>query len=238
MSKILSTLVFLGISATAFAQPVLKIGGEVGGTFGTMSQKFYGETRETQFQAGFKIGAVLDIGFNDHFSLQPGLFLTTNGGSESNHDKYFSTGAGLPTSDHDNRRYHVTWLQLPVYALYKTGDEYSDRFFAGFGPYIGMAIGGKFEQEYTNTLNGQDITKRPNSNLRIGYEPKDQMGRYDLGLQATAGYETLFGLYFRVFYGYGLLNVAPNPDSENAFHNSVGGITIGFLFKPGSNRGY
>jgi hypothetical protein len=64
------------------------------------------------------------------------------------------------------------------------------------------------------------------------------MGRYDLGLQATAGYETLFGLYFRVFYGYGLLNVAPNPDSENAFHNSVGGITIGFLFKPGSNRGY
>lgn len=238
MNKILSTLILLGISAASFAQPVLKIGAEVGGTFGTMSQKLYGETREIQFQAGFKLGGVLDVGFNDHFSLQPGLFLTTNSGSESNYDKYFSTGAGLPTSDHDYRRYHVTYLQLPVYALYKTADEYSDRFFAGLGPYLGVAVGGRFEQEYTNTLNGVEIPKRYDKAIAIGYDRKDEIGRYDFGLQATVGYETLFGLYFRAFYGYGLLNVAPNPDSENAFHNSVGGITVGFFFKPGSNKGY
>jgi hypothetical protein len=230
MKKFISMISLLGLSAAAMAQTI-KIAPEVGGVYQTMSQKLIGSTRETQSQFGLRVGGVLDIGFNKHFSLQPGLFFVTNSGSESNYTYNYATGAGLPTSDQDRRRYHITYLKVPVYALYKSGKEYYDpHFFIGLGPYFAVALGGRFQQEYTNTLNGEDITKRYDYPMPFGNEPKDKMRLFDFGLQATAGYETSFGLYFRAFYGFGLLNVAPDGNADNNFHLQGGGISVGYFF--------
>lgn len=239
MKKIISALAIFGLSAaTVSAQPVLKVGPEVGGTFMTMSQKYDGETRSTQFQPGLRVSGVLDIGFSDAFSLQPGIFLTTNNGTESNYTKHYYTGGQVPASITDRRRYHISYLQIPVYALYKTGDEYSSHFFVGGGPYLGIAVGGRYQQDFTNTLNGQNIVKRYDYPINIGYDESDEIGRYDFGLQATAGFETTFGLYFRVFYSYGLVNTAPLGGSDNNYHQSGGGLTVGFFFKTNNNPRY
>lgn len=236
MNKIISAIAILGIAATsANAQPVLKVGPEVGGTFVTMSQKYDGSTRETNYQPGFRIGGVLDIGFNNRFSLQPGIFLSTNNGTESNYTYNFPSGSGVPSSITDRRRYHITYLQVPVYALFKTGDEYTPRFFVGGGPYLGVALGGRYQQDFTNTLNGQKIIKRNDHPINMGGTESDDIGRMDFGLQATAGFETTFGLYFRLFYGYGLLNTAPVTNSDNVYHQSGGGLSVGFFFNT-SNR--
>lgn len=239
MNKIISLLATVGFAATtSFAQPVLKVGPEVGGTFMTMSQKYDGTDRETNFQPGFRFGGTLDVAFNNRFSLQTGAFLSLNNGTESNYQNNYSTGGGVPASITDRRRYHITYLQVPVYALFKTGDEYSSHFFIGAGPYLGIALGGRYQQDFTNTLNGQNIVKRYDYPINIGSTEKDEIKRIDFGLQATAGFETTFGLFFRVYYGYGLLNISPIADANNIYHQSGGGISIGYFFKTNNKPRY
>lgn len=239
MNKFISLLAIAGFSASAlFAQTTVKIAPEIGGSFVTMSQKYAGSDYETDYQPAFRIGGVVDLGFINHFSLQPGAFMTFNNGTESNFQLNYSTGGGVPASTTDDRIYHITYLQIPVYALYKTGDEFSPHFFAGAGPYLNIALGGRFQQNFTNTLNGQSIVKRFDFPMDIGSEQSDQIRRLDFGFQATAGFETTFGLYFRVFYGFGLLNTSPIANSDNIIHQSGGGLSIGYFFKVNNQEKY
>lgn len=231
MKKILSIVALLGLGATAVAQDI-KVGPEIGATYNTMWQKLNGDSRETNYQFGFRVGGVADFQFNEYFSIQPGLFLSVNNGTESYYERFYKTGSGLPTSEKDRRNYQVTYLQLPVYALYKTGKEYDDpHFFVGIGPSFNLAVGGTFKQEYTTALNGVDIPKRYDYSMPFGNDRvRDRMRRFDLSANITAGYEMPFGLFFRAYYGLGLLNVAPSGNSDNCFRNSGGGLSVGFLF--------
>ena len=233
MKKILSIITLMGLGTSAMAQDI-KVGPELGATYNTMYQKLNGAKRETNYQLGFKIGGVVDLPINEMFSLQPGLFLSLNNGTESYYERFYKTGSGLPTSDHDRRNYGITYLQLPVYALFKTGKEFDDpHFFFGIGPSFNYAVGGGFKQEFTSTLNGEDRTARYDYGLPIGNsKTKDKIRPFDISANVTVGYETPFGLFFRAYYGVGLLNIAPAGDSDNKFRAHGGGISVGFLFKP------
>lgn len=239
MKRILSIAALASIGLNASAQDI-KIGPELGATFVTMSQKINGENRETDYQVGFKIGVSTDFQFNEWFSLQPALHLSVNNGTESFYERTFKTGSGLPAAERDRRNYQVTYLQLPVYAVYKTGKEFDDpHFFFGLGPSFNYAIGGQFKQEYTTSLNGVDIPKRTEYSIPFGNDrTKDRLRPFDISANVTVGYETPFGLYFRAHYGIGLLNVAPSGNSDNCFRNSGGGLSVGFFFKTGDNRHY
>jgi hypothetical protein len=232
MKKILSICTLLGMGIMSHAQDI-KVGPELGATLVTMSQKINGESRETNYQVGFKVGGVADFQFNDNFSVQPGLFLSLNNGTESYHERFYKTGSGVPASETDRRNYSVTYLQLPVYAMFKTGKEFDDpHVFFGIGPSFNYAIEGRYKQEFISTLNGVDIPNRYDYSLPFGNDRvQDRMRRFDISANVTVGYETPFGLYFRAYYGLGLLNVAPSGNSDNAYRHSGGGLSIGFLFK-------
>lgn len=232
MRKFLSLSTLLACSIALKAQDI-KIGPEAGGIYTTMSQKLNGESRETNYQLGFRFGAVGDIEVAEQFAVQSGLFLSVNNGTESYYERYYSTGGRLPASEHDRRNYNITYLQLPVYALYKTGKEFDDpHFFFGIGPVFNYAIGGRFKQEYNTTLNGVDRLNRYDYSLPLGNNRAlDRLRRFDLSANVTIGYEAPSGLFFRAHYGIGLFNVAPGGDSDNRFRNSGGGLSIGFLFK-------
>lgn len=237
MKRILSIVSLLALGTAAMAQDI-KVGPELGANYVTLSQKLNGKSRETNYQVGFKIGATADFQFNEYFSVQPSLFLSVNNGTESYYERSFKTGAGIPASEHDRRNYAVTYLQLPVYALYKTGKEFDDpHFFFGIGPSFNYAIGGRYRQEYVSRLNGVDIPHRTDYTLPFGTDrTKDAMRRFDISANVTVGYETPFGLFFKAFYGLGLLNVAPSGNSDNCMRNSGGGLSVGFFFKTGDNR--
>ena len=228
----LSLVAFVGLASSAIAQTI-KVGPELGATYNTMFQKINDQSRETNFQVGFKVGGVADFQFGDHFSLQPGLFLSVNNGTESYYQRSFKTGAGTPSSEQDRRNYQVTYLQLPIYAMYKTGKEFDDpHFFIGIGPSVNYAIGGRFKQEFVNSLNGVPVPKRYDYSIPLGNDRvKDRLRPFDLAANVTVGYETPFGLFFRGYYSIGLLNVAPSGNSENCFRNSGFGLSAGWLFK-------
>jgi hypothetical protein len=90
MKKILSIFTLLGIGAMTHAQDI-KVGPELGANYVTMSQKLNGDSRETNYQVGFKVGGVADFQFNEYFSVQPGLFLSLNNGTESYYERFYKT---------------------------------------------------------------------------------------------------------------------------------------------------
>ncbi len=232
MNKFISTIVFMGLGWTASAQPIIKVGPELGVNFATMSQKIQGDVRETNYQLGFRFGGTVDYQFKDEYSLQAGLILSAKNGSESYFEQSSYTGAGTPISYSDRRSYSVTYLQLPIYALYKTGKEYDDpHFFFGVGPYFGLAVGGRFQQEYSTTLNGVQRPQRYDYSIPIGNKGNlDKIRPFDFGANVTVGYESTFGLIFRAHYGLGFLNLTPEGDRNNRFRNQGGGLSVGFLF--------
>lgn len=234
MKKILSIISFCAIGASATAQiQDLRIGPEVGVNFVTLGQKINGESRETNYQLGFKAGATVDIQFTNNFYLQPAIFLSVNNGSESYYQRNYRTGGGVPYAEKDRRQYQVTQLQVPVYAMYKTDKEFDDpHFFFGIGPSFNLGISGQYSQEYSLGQNGVDRPTRTNTNIRFGnHRTLDHIRRFDLAANATVGYQMPMGLFFRAFYGIGLLNMAPDGDKNNYFRNSGGGLSVGFLFK-------
>ncbi len=235
MKKILTIGLLLTCSMATRAQSIkeIKVGPEVGALYSTMHQKINGVTRETNYQLGFKVGAVVDLKIDDQFALQPGLFLSAGNGTESFYERYYKTGAGTPASEHDRRNYKITYVQLPVYALYKTGKEFDDpHFFFGIGPSFNYAIGGNYKQEYITTLNGLERPTRKDMSLRLGNNrAMDNLRRFDLAANVMAGFEAPSGLFFRAHYSIGILNVAPGGNSNSRLRNSHVGLSIGFLFK-------
>ncbi len=235
MRKILGIGAFMAFAISTGAQSIqeVKIGPEIGATYATMYQKLNREKRDNNYQLGFKAGAVADLKFTDNIFVQPGLFLSINNGAETYYERFYKTGAGTPASDHDRRTYKITYVQLPVYALYKTGKEFDDpHFFFGIGPSFNYAIGGNFQQEYINTLNGVEIAKRYDYSMPFGNNrAKDKLRRFDLAANVTIGFEAPSGLLFRANYSIGLLNVAPDGNTHNRMRNTYFGLSVGYLFR-------
>jgi hypothetical protein len=236
MRKILSIFTLLGLGTAAMAQDI-KLGPEIGATYNTMSQTINGTKYSTKYQLGLRAGGVVDFKFNENFSLQPGLFVSINNGTESNNETFYKTESGVPRSTIDHRNYDITYLQLPVYALFKTGKEYDDpHFFFGVGPSFNLGIGGTFKQDYSDVQNGVGIPTRYEYSIPYGNDrSEDKLRRFDISANATLGYELPIGLYFRASYGVGLLNVAPGSAYGNSFRNSGGGISIGWFFNATHN---
>jgi len=239
MKKLIGILALVGASTVVSAQPYFKIGPEVGITYNNMSQRIDGVNRSTDFQLGYRAGAAVDLQLTNHFFLQSGLFVSGLNGSESFYESSSFTGAGTPITFSDRRQYSVTYLQLPVYAMLKTGKEYDDaHFFFGVGPYFAAGIGGNFKQTYSTSLNGVERPEFYDYSILFGNDrDKDQLRAFDFGAGATIGFETTFGLYFRAQYSIGLLNIAPAGNADNKFRQQAFGLSVGYLFDT-SGRNY
>lgn len=230
MKQILCFIAALGIGAQA-ATAQIKIGPEVGATYNTMLQKINGNTYDTKYQFGVRMGAVVDIPLNSFFYIQPGLNFSAYNGATSTFSNYYASGDGIPTRVYDQREYQVSYVQAPVYFMFKTGREFDDNhFFAGIGAFLNVAVAGRFDQTYTTTLNGLDRPVYYDRAINLGdFKQQDDHRTIDVGVNLMMGYEFKNGLFFRGYYGTGLLNMAPGADANNNFRHMGGGISVGFL---------
>lgn len=237
MNRIILLLAML-ISPLFLKAQFVKVGPEIGATYQSMTQKIYGNKYTTDYQMGMQVGAVVDIELHTNFYLQTGLHYKSHVGGLGSFDDHFSTAAGLPTSTHDKRTYALNTLHLPLYAVYKTGEEFDDsKFFVGFGPYLDFHMNGNFKREYTHALNGVGITKKSDDMMKFGTGHQNDYKRVNFGFELMTGYEFSFGLYIKGFYGAGILNMNPVGNYSNKFMNHGGGLTLGFLI-PTTDRWY
>lgn len=233
MKKILLSLGLLALMPSINFGQAISIAPEVGVSFNKQFQTLNGIERSTLIQPGLLVGAIVDFQLTTKFSIAPGLMFSVNNGTESSNERYYSSGSGFPTKETDIRNYNLTYGHMPVFFVFKTRNVYDDpHFIFGIGPSANFLIGGNYRQEYTRSLNGNDRKTIKDGPINIGNDGKtDNIRFFDVWANAFAGFNTGNGLYFKVNYSLGLLNVAPDGSDINHIRNMGFGLSIGYNFK-------
>ena len=198
MKTVLSLAAGLLLTTSASAQAP-RVGIEAGVNFSNTTFRydspFSGDEREQgDSRLGAKAGIVLDFRLTRGFYFQPGLFYSQKGSDEFLNDP--------------RQEIRINYVELPFNFLFKAGTGATGRFFAGGGPYIGIATGGEYDY-------GGD-----EEDLEIGNDRGDVISRLDAGLNVTAGYEFPGGIYIRGNAAFGLANVF--SDDVTDYYNAIG----------------
>ncbi len=215
MKRIILILVCLCFCSIGNAQ--VSFGPEAGGLFSNYIQKLNGEVLATKARLGLHIGGIVDYKFSNALSLQSGVLYVMNGYKL---DYFFS-----------NNIINVNTIEVPLSLIYKTGHPGKDRFFVGAGPYYALNLGGTKKE----TGNGTSST----TTFTAGNDrDNDGIKKNDFGLGLNVGYELTTGLYFRVHYQLGFVNLLPAGDADNSGYNRNYGFSVGYLFtiKSKSNK--
>lgn len=153
-------------------------------------------------RAGIRAGIVADGYISRDFTLQSGLYFTQKGANDPN----------------GNASYRLSYLELPVLLLAKARLG-TGHLFLGGGPFVAVAIGGKYDYG----SGSQDLT--------FGDGAGANFRRIDGGVLVTGGYETKPGVFFRAFVNPSLVNIRPAGSSDNSIRNWGYGFSVGYFFQ-------
>lgn len=230
MKKILLLSLIAGLSVNAIAQ--IRIAPEVGFNIASASVDQPATlglpSLDTKPVMGIKAGAIVEVPVSSHFYLQPGIFYAMKGFKESGSASYsvlfYTVNIDVEGKERSN------YLEVPVNVLYKFGTPGGGRIFVGAGPYLGYALGGKYD--YSISAGGFADTSASES-LRVGTDSNDHIKPFDFGANINAGYELGMGLFARAQFSYGFLNVMPYTGASQ----KNWGITVSVGYLIGLNRG-
>jgi hypothetical protein len=187
MKKTLFILgLIVGSISFSFAQSSVKFGVKGGVNFSTLTLSGGGFSLNSTTKTGFHIGGLVDIGFNETLSLQPGVFYSTKGG-----------GGGT-----------LGYIEVPVNLVYYTGSG-DGKFFFGAGPYLGYGVsapnGGKFGSG-TNDIANPDYGVNGLAGYRFGsglsFNVNYGLGLANLNNDKSSGDYTMKNNVFAISVGY------------------------------------
>lgn len=230
------SFLFFTAIAVCPAMAQFKIGPEVGMNFGMQTEHsksgMSAENRNSSLKIGALAGVNIDIKVLRKCYVQTGIFYAFNNIKFKNVVDSIPSGLGDPKEEvHDD----IHTFRMPLYIMYKSGYEGSGRFIAGIGPYVSYTIIAN-RNISTPTLirdsSGAAVSYfnvKTNYEMELGNDPlKDQMKKWDYGLNACIGYESNVGMYFRGYFNYGLQNMLPAGTSDYSVKNWGFGLSIGF----------
>ena len=210
--QLLSALVFITLSGAANAQ--IRFALEPGLNISNYSVQKWAETSGVNI--GTRPGGMVDIGLNNHWSVQPGIFYVMNGFRQA----YYYTN---PLPGKVDLKIDINTIEIPINVMYAFGSAGDNRLFVGAGPYLGINIGGK--------VTATDMGVKTSQSLAIGSSPTDGLKRIDVGAGVNAGYEFKFGLFVSARYQMGFVNLQPFTGSGGYdIHASSYGISVGYFF--------
>ena len=207
----LSLIILAFFTTSLHAQA--SFGPEVGGLFSNYQGKSGGNTVPTNARIGLRAGGVVDIGLSNNLCLQSGLFYVMNGYKIS---EAFVSGSA-----------NVNTLEIPILLTLKLSSPDKDRTFVGVGPYIARNLSGS--SKANDPYNGNT-----SSTMSVGNSSTDDIKPFDFGLCINAGYQISYGLYIRLHYQKGFVNLIPRGNSDNSSENTNYGVSVGYLFSSGT----
>lgn len=162
---------------------------------------------EPDSRTGLNIGAILNIGVTDAFSVQPEL-------------SFIQKGYSLELLG-DEVELILNYLEIPILAKYAFGSE-SFQGFVQAGPAIGFALNGK--------------SKFGDEEEDIDFD-EDGLNTFDFGLQFGAGAAVPAGpgeAFLDLRYALGLANISDDESGDDITTTNRGLlITVGYLFPIG-----
>ncbi len=175
-------------------------------------------------------GFLAEIPFGDKIAFRP-EFNFIQKGSKS--------GFSFIGSGSDEYKYTLNYIELPLNVVYKLPVG-AGNFFFGLGPALAFGLSGKVKytdasnSAYNETLDikfdgkkDDDITNPSDNDIHLK--------RFDVGLNLIAGYKLPMGVFFRVAYTHGFMDVDPNkdnrdPDDRRSYKNRGVNIGVGYMF--------
>lgn len=155
MKKFLMTAVLGMFALAGFSQ--VKWDAKFGMNFSNMTK-----IDESKTLPGFTLGVGMDYGFNENWSLQSGLMIS-------------SKGFKFKEGDWKDK-YRPIYLDIPILAAYKFNISDNTKFVINAGPYLAIGLGGKNKETDEEDIKLFD---------KDGYDWK----RFDLGIQYGIGLE-------------------------------------------------
>lgn len=187
---LLALMVLLGVGTVAHAQEPPRFG-----LVGGLQSSSLRSTVSTNGLFGVHIGGMAELSLTDNIVIRPQLLYSLKGGSE------------------DGLTVRLSYLELPVHAVYKT-EVGSGKLFGGLGPYLGFMVSGRVSD-------GVDSEA-----LTIG----DDIKGFDAGLSLMGGYElTEQKLSVNLFYNTGFANLNPGSSSTTKTTNGTFGLSVAYF---------
>ena len=203
-------IIILAAGIAAFASPAvaqISFAPEVGLNLANMHWKVSDKKLDDGIKLGVKAGVNVHIPVGDRLLVQPGLFYSIKG-MKSEDNGY-----------ENNVTLH--YAEIPVNLIYMFNDANEGRFFIGAGPYLGVAFSGKNIKSGGTTGGTEDWT--------FGSDSTQDLGRFDYGAQAFAGYFLRSGIFFRAAYQHGIGNLWPSEvRQDNTIRNTCITLSIGY----------
>jgi len=216
VSQILILFVLVAFAKESFSQ---EFGVKAGLNFSNMLAKDNDVTLSDDYKSklGFQFGPVVEFPFSDLLSLETGLMFTTRG------FKTEDSGSSFGVDWESKRSVNVNYLDIPI-NLRAGFDVGSMRIYGNFGPYIGIALSGKYKSEYT--VAGD--TEEDDEKLDIGSDKgEDDLKRTDFGLNIGAAV-AITSFEVGLNYGLGLANLSSSTDNGAKMKNRVFSITVAY----------
>jgi hypothetical protein len=174
----------------------------------------------TKDRLGFRAGAIVDIMLNENFYLQPEGFYVMTGYRWLYPSKVPGTLKGVT--------YNVNTIQIPVNATWKFFHPNQSRLFLSAGPYVALNFGGTYNVDTVSSSGGELTSSYA---ITIGADATDpQINRFDFGFGVSGGYEYFNGLFLKIFYQQGLLDMSPSNGSVIPHATTYNyGFTLGYF---------
>jgi hypothetical protein len=167
-------------------------------------------------KAGFHAGIMTQYMFNKNLGLESGLYYSLMGGKETEKDY------DRPNRIDDYKASaNPSYLQMPLYAIYKVELAENLSVYPSLGLYFGYGLNGKIDVK--GIENGNDVTMRDDFF-------NDNNNRFDMG--AGVGFnvqykKAVFGLGYE--HGFMKINKKDYPfDDDNSYNSNIK-LSVGFF---------
>lgn len=239
MKKIILLAAFAASTSICSAQ--VSFGLQVGPNFGMGKFKyneasFSGTTTHSQknkVKVGFLAGVVVEIPIGSQLAFRPELNFIQEGTKHN-----FSLTAPF-YSYAGEQNITLNYIQLPLNVIYKLPVGSGTVFF-GLGPSLQFGISGK--NKFTSPT---DPTDNKNYSVKFdgkksdgvtdpAYYDKAHLKSFDAGANILAGYKLDMGVFVKLAYTYGFLELDPNnsnvdPSDRSSYKNSGFNISFGYM---------
>lgn len=173
-------------------------------------------SNDYSMNAGFHLGATVDVPINDFLTFEPGLLLTTKG------YRVEEKGSGGSLTG----KLKLYYFDIPL--MFKASHDLGGglKMFGALGPYFGLGLSGKFEIN----AESQDDKSTLETDIKFGdNEDNDDLRRFDSGLAFGAGVE-YNSILFGITYDLGLANMSAYQNDGYTIKNRSLKFSVGYRF--------
>ena len=246
MKKLILSVLFASVSGICLAQISfgVQLGANMGmGKFKYSEESFQGydsHTQKNKAKVGFLGGFIVDIPLSGPLSFSPELNFIQEG------TKNTTTGIDGVYSFVEEQKITLNYIQLPLNIVYKMPVGPGSVFF-GLGPSLNLGISGKNKYKFSSTFDPEDSEE-----FKVKFDGKksddldpddndDHLKRVDVGINVMAGYKLGMGVFIKLAYNHGFMDINPNknnedPQDRSKYKNSGFRVGIGYMFGGGGKK--